>query len=100
VFPSYWFTGRGSTFRAVHMTPVFFAAVARYRHSRQCVLLECVNIVACRVVSGQRLGKHIPAATDTHAAIEEFETVFSSGPCQGVTRKATGATESVLYGRL
>jgi hypothetical protein len=29
-------------------------------------------------VARERLGKHIPAATDTHATIEEsFETVFS-----------------------
>jgi hypothetical protein len=32
-----------------------------------------------RAVSRQRLGKHIPAATDTHATIEVLlETVFSS----------------------
>jgi hypothetical protein len=35
------------------------------------------NIVACRVVSRERLAKHVPAATDTHAAIEVLlETVF------------------------
>jgi hypothetical protein len=37
------------------------------------------RIVACRAVSRQRLGKHVPAATDTHARIEVLlETVFST----------------------
>jgi hypothetical protein len=35
--------------------------------------------VACRVVSRQRLGKHVPAATDTHKTIDVLlETVFST----------------------
>jgi hypothetical protein len=28
-----------------------------------------IHIAACRVVSRQQLGKHVRAATDTHAAI-------------------------------
>jgi hypothetical protein len=35
------------------------------------------NIAACRAVSRQRHGKHIPVATDTHATVEVLlETVF------------------------
>jgi hypothetical protein len=30
----------------------------------------CKYIIACRAVSRQRLGKHVPAATDRHATIE------------------------------
>jgi hypothetical protein len=51
--------------------------------------------VACRVVtmqrphtkavSGQRLGKHIPAATDTNATIEEL--CFICGPCRDIISK-------------
>jgi hypothetical protein len=38
------------------------------------------NDVTCRAVSRQRLGKHVPAATDTHATIEVLlVTVISSG---------------------
>jgi hypothetical protein len=33
------------------------------------------DIAACRIVSGQRLGKHVPAATGTYA----LETVSSTG---------------------
>jgi hypothetical protein len=41
------------------------------------------NIVACRVVSRQRLGKHVPAETDTHATIEVLlETMFSTWSVQ------------------
>jgi hypothetical protein len=29
------------------------------------------HIVACRPISGQQLGKHIPMATDMNATIEE-----------------------------
>jgi hypothetical protein len=36
------------------------------------------DIAACRAVSRQRLGKHVPAATDTHAITEVLlEVVFS-----------------------
>jgi hypothetical protein len=37
------------------------------------------HIVTCRAVYGQRFGKHVPAATDTHATIEVLlETKFST----------------------
>jgi hypothetical protein len=39
--------------------------------------------VACRAVSRQRLGKHVPAATDTHATIEVLlEIVFPTRSMQ------------------
>jgi hypothetical protein len=41
------------------------------------------DIVACKAVSRQRLGKHVPAATDTYATIEVLsETVFSTRSVQ------------------
>jgi hypothetical protein len=50
-------------------------------------------------VSRQRLGKHVPAATDTHSTIEVLlETVFSTLSVQRIIRKTIGATESVVYG--
>jgi hypothetical protein len=40
-------------------------------------VIQC--IVACRAVSTQRLGKHVPTATDTRATIEVLlETLFST----------------------
>jgi hypothetical protein len=40
-------------------------------------------IVACRAVCRQRLGKHVPTATDTHGTIEVLlETVFSTRSVQ------------------
>jgi hypothetical protein len=37
----------------------------------------CLHIVARRAVSRQRLGKHVTAATDTHATIEKhLENIF------------------------
>jgi hypothetical protein len=36
------------------------------------------NTVACRAVSRQRLGKHVPAATHTHATIEVLFETFST----------------------
>jgi ParB-like chromosome segregation protein Spo0J len=49
--------------------------------------------------SRQRLGKHVPAATDTHATIEVLlETVFSTRSMQRGYKEDTA--ESVLYGRL
>jgi hypothetical protein len=34
-------------------------------------------------VARQRLSKHVPAVTNTHAAIEEmWDAVFSVGPCR------------------
>jgi hypothetical protein len=42
-----------------------------------------INIVVCRAVSRQRLGKHVPAATDTRATIKGLlETVVSTRPVQ------------------
>jgi hypothetical protein len=47
-----------------------------------------VNIVACTAVSRQRLTKHVPAVTDTHATIEILlETMFLLGPCKGDIRR-------------
>jgi hypothetical protein len=41
------------------------------------------SIVAYKAVSWQRLGEHIPVATDTHATIEILlETVFSTRSVQ------------------
>jgi hypothetical protein len=41
----------------------------------------------------QRLGKHVPAATDTRATIEILlETVFSTRSVQNGHKKTTGAT--------
>jgi hypothetical protein len=46
-----------------------------------------------RHVSGQRLGKHVPAATVTR---ETEETGYClCGPRRGVIKKRTGATSSV-----
>jgi hypothetical protein len=41
-----------------------------------------------RAVSGQRLGTHDPAATDTNAKIQELCVLY--GPCQDVTSKGQG----------
>jgi hypothetical protein len=41
-----------------------------------------------RAISGQRLGKHFPAATDTNATIEEWG--FLLGPCRDVISKGQG----------
>jgi hypothetical protein len=64
---------------------------------RECVSTALVPIVFCtvksivafRAVSRQRLGKHVPAATDTHAS------VFLLGPCKGVIRNTTEARKVV-----
>jgi hypothetical protein len=46
-----------------------------------------MNIVTCRALSRQRLGKHVPAATNTHAAMDlPLETVFSTRSMQRDTR--------------
>jgi hypothetical protein len=43
------------------------------------MFLSNVDTVACRSVSKQRLSKHIPSVTGTHATIEVLlETVFST----------------------
>jgi hypothetical protein len=41
--------------------------------------------VYTRSASGQRLGKHVPASTDTKATIEELCFLF--GPCRDVISK-------------
>jgi hypothetical protein len=41
-----------------------------------------------RALSGQRLGKHVPEATDTNATIEE--PCFLCGPCRDVKSKGQG----------
>jgi hypothetical protein len=38
-----------------------------------------------RAVSGQRLGKHVPAATGTNATVEEL--CFLCGPCRDIVSK-------------
>jgi hypothetical protein len=53
-----------------------------------------------RAISRQRLGKYVPAATDMHAKTEVLDTVFPTRSVQGLIRKTTGATKSVLWGRL
>jgi hypothetical protein len=61
------------------------------------VTTRCQNTVACSdremgeytmAVSGQRLGKHVPAATDTHAITEEW--CFLCGPCRDFISKGQG----------
>jgi hypothetical protein len=50
--------------------------------------------VACTVVSRQRLAKHVPAATATHATIEvQLETVFSTRAEQRGYNESTEAEE-------
>jgi hypothetical protein len=49
-------------------------------------------------VSGQRLGKHFPAATDTNTTMEYLRLLC--GPYRDVMSKGQGYTQSVLYGRL
>jgi hypothetical protein len=43
-----------------------------------------------RAVSGQRLRKHVPAATNLKETITQLCFLFS--PCQGVIRKTIGTT--------
>jgi hypothetical protein len=46
------------------------------------------NILTCRAVFRQRLGKRFPAVTDTHATIVVvLETCFLLCPCKEVIRK-------------
>jgi hypothetical protein len=49
-----------------------------------CTIDQCpVNTVACRVVSSQLLGTHVPAPTDKHAIIDTLlEMVFSTRSVQ------------------
>jgi hypothetical protein len=46
---------------------------------RKHLLMSVFDSVACRAVSRQRLGKLVPAETNTHALIERtLETTFST----------------------
>jgi hypothetical protein len=52
-------------------------------------------------ISTQRLGKHVSAATDTHATTEVLlKTALSAWSVQRDFKEDNGATESVLYGIL
>jgi hypothetical protein len=44
-------------------------------------------------VSGQRLGKHVPAETKTHATIDERR--YRCCPCRGAIKYTIGAIQSV-----
>jgi hypothetical protein len=56
---------------------------------------QILNKLEQTAVATERLGKHVPAATDTHAT-EERRCL--RGSCRGVIKKTTGATKSVLHG--
>jgi hypothetical protein len=56
------------------------------------------GIVLCRGISRQRLGKHIPVGTDTHATIEVL--CFLLSLCTGVIRQTNGARRGRKYKRL
>jgi hypothetical protein len=56
------------------------------------------NIVACKAISRQRLGKHVPAATVTHVTIEVLMETFSTDPCKGVIRRTIEARVVQLEG--
>jgi uncharacterized NAD(P)/FAD-binding protein YdhS len=48
------------------------------------MLRTCIHTVAWRAVHRQRLGKHVPAATNTHATIEVLlETVSTRSVQRG-----------------
>jgi hypothetical protein len=55
--------------------------IGKARNNRRMVF----SVVRAVTISGQQLSKHIPAATDTNAAIEE--QCFLCGPCQDVISK-------------
>jgi hypothetical protein len=58
-----------------------------------CIAVACSDsemVGYIRPVSGQRLGKHVPATTVTHAA-----GCCLRGPCKVVINKRTGAISSV-----
>jgi hypothetical protein len=47
-------------------------------------------------VSGPRIGKYVPVATNINATTELLlEAVFLFGPCKGVIRNTIGAAQSV-----
>jgi hypothetical protein len=52
-------------------------------------------------VSRQRIGKHVPAATNAHRTIElPLETVFSAWSLQSLGDPVRGEREVCVYGRL
>jgi hypothetical protein len=46
-----------------------------------------------QLVSRQRIGKYVPAATNTHTTIVTIGNCFLLGPCKLVIRKITGETQ-------
>jgi hypothetical protein len=56
------------------------ALFCQFRRNPPCAsFVKSKNILAFRAVCRQRLGKHVPAATDTHATIEVLlEAGFSA----------------------
>jgi hypothetical protein len=75
----------------------------RDRHSRcffQFTLTHAgtvCHIVARPAVSRQRLRKHVPAATDTHAAIEILLEMVCYTPWKGVIRRTIEARIGTLF---
>jgi hypothetical protein len=50
------------------------------------------NNLACRTVSRQRFGKHVPSATDEHATLEVLlDTVFSVRSVQSSYKEGNGS---------
>jgi hypothetical protein len=69
-----------------------------HEHNNRRVLFSVVRVAT---VSRQRLGKHFPAETNTHATYEELlETRFYVGPCRDVITETIEATSVVLCGSL
>jgi hypothetical protein len=60
------------------------------------LLYDCEMGRYSRVVSGQQLSKHVPAATDMNATIEEL--CFLCGLCQDVIRKGQGQFSQFCMG--
>jgi hypothetical protein len=52
------------------------------------------SVVRAAAFSGQQLGKHVPAATDTNSTIEE--RCFLCGLCRDVIARTVGAMSSVV----
>jgi hypothetical protein len=57
-------------------------------HTDQLLCNDCDMGGYTRTVCGQRLGNHVPGATDTNATIEEL--CFLCGPCRDVISKGQG----------
>jgi hypothetical protein len=56
---------------------------------------EVFSVVGTMAVSGQRLGKHVNAATDTKATKEQ--EYFLCGPCREVITRAVGVMSSAKF---